>query len=94
MLGDADAVGARRIDDQDAAGTGGIDIHVVDAGAGAGDHLQGRRPGNQIGVDNSGTADDQRVGVGERGVKLCGGSTGLRIDVPTLVTKQVRRGRR
>ena len=94
MLGDADAVGARRVDDQNAAGTGGIDIHVVDAGAGAGDHLQSGRPRDQVGIDTGGTADDQRVGVGECGVKLFGGATGLRIDVPALVPKQVGRGRR
>ena len=43
VLGDADAVGARRIDDQHAAGAGGGDVDVVDAGAGAGDDAQLRR---------------------------------------------------
>ena len=35
VLGDADAVGAGRVDDQDAARAGGGDVDVVDAGAGA-----------------------------------------------------------
>ena len=94
MLGNADAVGARRVDDQNATGTGGIEIHVVDAGAGAGDHLQFGRPRDQVGIDTGGTADDQRVGVGELGRELFGGSTGLRVDVPALVSKQIGRGRR
>ena len=40
VLGDADAVGARRVDDEDAARAGRGDIDVVDAGAGAGDDPQ------------------------------------------------------
>ena len=43
MLGDADAVGARRIHHEDAARGGGGDVDVVDAGAGAGDHPKARR---------------------------------------------------
>ena len=39
-FGDADAVGAGRVHDDDAAGAGGGDVHVVDAGAGARDDPQ------------------------------------------------------
>ena len=35
VLGDADAVGAGRVDDEHAARAGGGDVDVVDAGAGA-----------------------------------------------------------
>ena len=40
QLGDADAVGAGRVHDDDAAGAGGGHVDVVDAGAGAGDGTQ------------------------------------------------------
>ena len=43
VLGDADAVGAGRVDDEDAARAGGRDVDVVHAGAGAGDDPQLRR---------------------------------------------------
>ena len=43
VLGDADAVGAGRVDDEDAARAGGGDVDVVDAGAGARDDPEPRR---------------------------------------------------
>ena len=43
VLGDADAVGAGRVDDEDAARAGRGDVDVVDAGAGAGDDAEPRR---------------------------------------------------
>ena len=42
MFGDADAAGAGRVDDEDAARAGGRDVDVVDAGAGTGDNAAGR----------------------------------------------------
>ena len=44
VLGDADAVRARRVDDENAARAGGGHVDVVDAGAGAGDDPQASAP--------------------------------------------------
>ena len=43
VLGRADRVGLRRVHDHDPAAGGGLDVDVVDADAGAGDHLEARR---------------------------------------------------
>ena len=58
QLGDADAVGAGRVHDDDAARAGGGHVDVVDAGAGAGDRAQLRRGGDDGGRDLGGAADD------------------------------------
>ena len=65
MLGHADAVGAGRVHDQDAARTGGDHVDVVHAGSGAGDHPKLRRCGNQRFVNGRGAANYQRDGVGK-----------------------------
>ena len=61
VLGDADAVGAGRVDDENAAGAGGFDVDVVDAGAGARDDPQPRRRGDQRGIDFRRAPHQQRV---------------------------------
>ena len=93
VLGDADAVGARRVDDEDAAGAGRRDVDVVDAGAGAGDDAQPRRGVEQRAVDLRRAADDQRVGVGQV-VRECGRRpAGPRVDSPAgLGAQQLQRG--
>ena len=63
MLSDADAVRSRRIDDEDPARAGGVDVDVVDAGAGARDDAQTRRGIEQPRVDSGGAAHEQRVRV-------------------------------
>ena len=63
-LGDADAVRARRVHDDDAARAGGFDVDVVDAGAGARDRLEFLAGGDDVGRDFRGAAHDKRVGVG------------------------------
>jgi hypothetical protein len=72
VLGDADAVGAGRIDDQNAAGAGRSDVDVVDAGTGARDDSQLRRSGEQRRRDLRRAADHQCVGVGEVCGQRCG----------------------
>ena len=47
VLGDADAVGARRVDDENAAALAAGDVDVVDAGAGARDDAQAGSAGEQ-----------------------------------------------
>ena len=81
QLGDADAVGAGRVHHDDAAGAGGGDVDVVDAGAGARDRAQLRRGGDERGGDLRGAADDERVGVGEIGGELFGRPARPGIDV-------------
>ncbi len=71
-LGDGDGVGAGRIHDDDAAAGGGFGIDVVDTHAGAANDAQLRRLLHQRVVDLHGGADDERVGVGERGGQAIG----------------------
>ena len=93
VLGDADAVGARRVDDEDAARAGGGDVDVVDAGAGAGDDAQPRRGSMQRRGDLRRAAHEQRVGVGEIGGELGGlAARNARRRSSRLGAQQVQRG--
>ena len=65
VLGGADDVRRRRVDDHDAALGRRGDVDVVQADAGAGDHLQVRRGGQGLGVDLGGAPDHHRRRVGE-----------------------------
>ena len=47
-----------------------IDVDVVEAHAGPGDHPQARRVRERLGVDPGRAADDHGVGIGERGKQL------------------------
>ena len=91
---DADAVGARRVHHDDAARAGGVDVDVVDAGAGARDGAQLRRGRNQIGGHFRGAAHDDRVGVGEIGGEFGGRPAAARVNVPAFGAEQVESGRR
>ena len=93
VLGDADAVRAGRVQHEDAAGAGGFDVDVVDAGAGARDHPQARRGGQHFGGDRRGAADDEGVGVGKVGPQLRRGAAGARVDGPALGLEQRDGGR-
>ena len=91
---DADAVGARRVHDDDAARAGGVDVDVVDAGAGARDRAKPRRGGDQIGGHFRGAAHDDGVGVGEIGGQVGRRAAAARIDGPAFGAQEVeRRGR-
>ena len=95
MLGDADAVGAGRVDDEDAARARGGDVDVVDAGAGAGDRSAAcGAAASSARVDLRRAADEQRVGVGEIGGELGGRSPGAGIDRPAFGAEQFERGSR
>ena len=95
MLGDADAVGARGVDHEDAAGAGGRDVDVVHAGAGPGHNPQLRRGVEQPGVHLRGASDHQRVGVGEIGGQHSGRAAGTGIDHPAgFGAEQIERGHR
>ena len=81
LLGGADDVGLRRVDDHHAAGGRGRDVDVVEPDAGPGDHLQLRRGRERLGVDRGRAADDERVGLGQRRQQR--GAVGA-VDVPDL----------
>ena len=92
VLGDADAVGARRVDDQDAAAAGGRHVDVVHAGAGAADDAQARAALEQIGGDLGRAANEQRVGVGQRAARSAATATALGIDAASrLGAEQLQR---
>ena len=93
-LGDADAVGAGGVHDENAARGGGRHVDVVDAGAGARDHAQLRRGLDQRGGDLRRAADDQRVGVREIARQLVGFAAGFRVDGPAGGAKRVGGGGR
>jgi hypothetical protein len=67
VLGRADDVRRRGVDDHDAALGRRGHVDVVQADAGARDHLQVGSGGQGLGVDLRGAADHHRGGVGERG---------------------------
>ncbi len=92
VLGDADAVRARRVDDENAARAGGGHVDVVDAGAGAGDDPELRRRGQQVGGDLRRAADEQRVGVRQRGREFRRRAAAPRVDLPAgLGAEQLER---
>ena len=59
-----------RVDHHDAGLGGGLDVHVVQADAGAGDDLEVLGGGDGLGVHLGGGADQDRVDVGDRGEQL------------------------
>jgi hypothetical protein len=63
LLGGGDDVGRGRVDHHHAARGGRGDLHVVQAHAGPGHHLEPRRHGDRRRVDLRGAAHDDRVGV-------------------------------
>ena len=54
-----------RVHDDDAARAGGLDVHIVDAGAGAGDRLEFLAGRDDVGRDFRRAAHDERVGFGD-----------------------------
>jgi hypothetical protein len=91
-LGDADAVGAGGVHDQDAARGRGRHVHVVDAGAGTGDDAQVRSGFDQRRGDLRGTADDQRVRVGKIAGELVWFTAGAGVDGVSGGAERVGRG--
>ena len=72
----------------------GVEVDVVDAGAGAGDDPKAWRRGNQCARDLRGASNDERVGVGEGGVEFGQRAAGFRVDGPALDGAQQVGGRR
>ena len=64
-FGGGDDVGRRGVDHHDTGLGGGLDVHVVQADAGAGDDLQVLRGGDGLGVHLGGGADQDGVDVGD-----------------------------
>ena len=94
MFGDADAVRARSVDDENAAGAGGRDVDVVDAGARASDDPDLRRRFEEFFVHLRRAADEQRVGVRQIGGKNVTSAPGPGVDRPSgLDPQQLQRGR-
>lgn len=69
-FGGGDDVRRRGVDHHYARLGGGLDVHVVQAHAGAGDHLEVLRGGDRLGIHLGGGADQDRVDVGDRGEQL------------------------
>src|SRR6185295_14667877 len=61
MLGGGDGVAERGVHDDDAARRGGRDVDIVDADAGAADHFQVLRLGDELGRDLGRRADGKPV---------------------------------
>jgi hypothetical protein len=81
VLGGRDDVGLRRVDDHDAAPSGGIEVDVVEADARSSHHQQGIRRLQHLGRHLGGRADDQRVGPRDRLEEPFGRQVQLDIDV-------------
>ncbi len=91
MLGDADAVGAWRVDDQHAATAGGRDIYIVDPGAGATDNAKTAGSREQIFRDLRRAANQQSVGIRQIVCQIGGRPPGSGIDLPALGAEQLQR---
>ena len=89
MLGDADAVGARSVEDEDAASAGRFEVDIVDAGASPRDDTKERRRGDQFGCDFRCASDDECVGVGDVPDEFGGRSAGPRVDRPAFAFKKL-----
>ena len=72
MLGNRDHVSARRIENDDALTGGEVDVYVVDAHAGATDHLELTRALEDGGGQPRAAADDHRVVLGDDRFQLAG----------------------
>ena len=80
VFGDAHAVGARGVHDDDAARCCSGDIDVVDTGSRAGNHPKFRRCCNQRLVDGRRAADDEGVRIGEIAREVSGRAAGFGVD--------------
>ncbi len=95
VLGHADAVRPRCVDDEDAAAAGGGDVDVVDTGAGARDDSQPGRRVHQPRVHLGRAPDEQGVGAGEIGGERVGRSPRSRVYRPAVFrSKELERRRR
>ena len=92
MLGDADAVGTRRVDDKDALRAGRGHVHIVDAGAGASDDSKVGSASEKGGVDFGRAADQKRIRVRKIGGEHRWRASSPRVyDPPSLSAEQLQR---
>ncbi len=84
VLGGGHRVRFGRVGDDDAAPGRGRDVDVVDAGAGAADHLEAAGALDQLGSHLGGRADEQRVVVADRLVQLRVGHLQAQVDLKAL----------
>ena len=92
QFGDADAVRARRVHDDDAASAGGGDVDVVDAGARACDDAKRLGSGDELRRHLRGAAHDERVGVGEILRELVGCPASPGVHVPAFGFQKLKCG--
>ena len=81
VLGGGDRIAERRVHHDDAARGGGGNVDIVDADAGAADHLQFGRAFEQFGGDLGGRADRQAVVVADDLGQLVLVEAGLDVDL-------------
>ena len=75
-------------------GPGGrLDVDVVQADTGPGDHPEPGRVGQGLGIDLGGAAHDERVGVGQRG-EQCGAVRAVHVPDVEVGFEQGDGGRR
>src|SRR5207248_9902585 len=81
VLGGGDHIAGRRVDDDDAAPGGGVDIDVVDADAGAADHVELVAGPDHLSGDAGLAAHDQRLVVADRAHELVGRQAEADVDL-------------
>ena len=85
VLGGGDGVAAGRVHDDDAALGGGVEVDVVDARAGARDHLQAVRVREGVGRDLRLAAHDEALVASERLAELVRGQARAHVDIGALL---------
>ena len=94
VLGGGDRVAERRVHHDHALGGGGRDIDVVDADAGAADHLEVLGLLQELGGDLGGRADRQPVELADQlgELLLVGAELGLEVDLDAAVLEDLHGG--
>src|SRR5215475_13560858 len=93
MLGGGDGIAERRVHDDNAFGGSRLDIDVVDADAGAADHLEAARRGDDPLGRLSGGAHRQTVVITDDALELVLAETDLDVGVDTALAEDGDGGR-
>ena len=94
VLGGGDRVAERRVHDDHAAGGGFLHVDVVDADAGAADHLEVGGLGQHVLGDLGGRAHRQTVVVADAGHQLVGLHAGLEVHLDAAILEDLDGGGR
>jgi len=86
MLGNADAVRARRVDNEDAALAGRVEIDIVDACACPTYDSEVRRRLDELGRHLRGASDDEAVSIRHVTKKIVQRPAGTGVNCPSLCT--------